>query len=122
MGARIGMKGLGGMIVAGVVLASAMAIRYLMIEPRDIGAACQVGLGPWWCDLRLVVVAVFQSGLLGGGSLLLGVLALALGGRGRVPATLAMVTGAAGLVLYNAGLASAGLLLGLITAARLRET
>lgn len=104
------------------VLAAALALRYGVVEPREIGAACQVGLGPWWCDLRMAVVLVFQSGLLGGGSLLLGVVAVLAGDRplGRIAAVAAMMTGAAGLVLYSAGLASAGLLLGLITVVRLR--
>lgn len=123
MGARtVARGGIAKVVAASVaVLAGAMALRYGVIEPREIGAACQVGLGPWWCGLRAAVVVVFQSGLLGGGSLILAVVALAAGDRalGRVAAVAAIMTGAAGLVLYNAGVASAGLLLGLITAARL---
>ena len=103
-----------------VMLLIAMALRYGVIEPREIGAACQAGLGPWWCGVRMAVVMVFQSGVLGGGSLIAAAAEVVIGDKawGRAAAVAAMMTGAAGLVLYNAGLGGAGFLLGLITLAR----
>jgi hypothetical protein len=101
-----------GAAVALAVLALAMAARFLLIEPRAMGLACVEGERPWWCLLRdlLVLVSVNEVwGLAALGAGISGLLA-----RPRWISGLAFGAGLAGLVLYNAGTAAAGLLLGII--------
>lgn len=97
-------------------LAGAMAIRYLMVEPAAVGLLCDPGTGPWWCGLRAAVVMLFGSGVLGLLSLAAAVLAHLMNRRDL--ALLALVAGAAGLVLYNADTAAAGFVIGLLRAVR----
>ncbi|MEO5374567.1 MAG: hypothetical protein H7840_09835 [Alphaproteobacteria bacterium] len=110
-----------GLTAAVAAVAAAAAVRYVMIEPREIGALCQAGLGPWWCPVRQALVVVFRENLLGLGALVLAVLGY-VGGESRaarVFAVLAVALGAVALVLYNAGLGAPALLLGLMRVARL---
>ena len=97
-------------------LAGAMAVRYLVIEPASVGLLCDPGTGPWWCSLRAAVVVLFGVNALGYLSLGSAVRAHMLDWRGL--AMVALVAGAAGLVLYNADLAAAGFVIGLLRAAR----
>lgn len=97
-------------------LAAAMAIRYQVVEPASVGLLCDPGTGPWWCGLRAAVVMLFGSGALGLLSLGSGLLAHLLDWRGL--AVLALVAGAAGLVLYNADTAAVGFVIGLLRAVR----
>lgn len=97
-------------------LAGAMAVRYLVVEPASVGLLCDPGTGPWWCSLRAAIVVLFGSGVLGFLSLASGLLAHLLDWRGL--AVLALVAGAAGLVLYNADTAAAGFVIGLLRAVR----
>jgi len=99
-----------------IALAGAMAVRYLVIEPASVGLLCDPGTGPWWCDLRGAVIMSFTSGGLGLLSLVSAVLAHFLDWR-RL-AVLALVAGAAGLVLYNADTAAAGFVTGVLRAVR----
>lgn len=105
-------------LVASAILVLAYAVRLLVIEPPQAAWACQVTDGiPWWCPLRSAGIAVLRSGLLGWLSVAAG-LAAVLGGGRRVAAA-AVMTGAAGLVLYAAGPAAAGVVLGSLRALRL---
>ena len=101
-----------GLVVAVAVLALAMAARYGLIEPRDRGLACVEAPLPWWCGPRELLVLASTSN--GWGILALGAGVAALLLRWRWAAWIAYATGLAGLVLYDAGTAAAGLLLALV--------
>ncbi|MES1989610.1 MAG: hypothetical protein V4441_01505 [Pseudomonadota bacterium] len=90
-------------------LGAAIALRYLVIEPHDIGFACADTVTPWWCTPRqgVVMMHLWKAwGWLGLGG---GVLGLAFGWRWAV--WLGYVMSLMGLVLYNADLAAIGLVL-----------
>jgi hypothetical protein len=99
-----------------LTLAAAMALRYRVIEPSAVGLVCDPGTGPWWCGARAAVIVLFGSGLIGLASVVTGVLAHVLDRRWL--ATVALVAGSAGLVLYNADMAAAGFVVGLLRAVR----
>lgn len=101
---------------AAVVLALALAMRFLVIEPRGIGIACLGQPIPWWCGPRDLLVNISRGGGWGIGSLALGILALITGWRPL--AVLACALGLWGVVLYNAGAAAFGLLFGLLRLVR----
>ena len=100
------------MLWAGVgfgTLGVALALRYLVIEPHEIGMACAADAAPWWCTPRQAVVLMHiwvvwgWAGLIGGG--------LGLVFRWRWAIWLGFVMSLMGLVLYNADLAAVGLML-----------
>lgn len=97
-------------------LVAAMAFRYEVVEPSAVGLVCDAGTGPWWCALRGLGIGLFTNSLLGLGSLAAGLLAHLFDRRGL--AAVALVLGAAGLVLYNADAAAAGAVIGLLRAVR----
>ncbi|MCU0805140.1 MAG: hypothetical protein MUF79_08650 [Burkholderiales bacterium] len=99
-----------------LVLALAFAVRRFAVEPEALSFACQAG-GPWWCTPRDALIATFHHGVLGGASLVTGLVSFATR-RGWV-AALAVSLGFAGLVLYNYELGAAGVLLGTLRLARL---
>ncbi len=100
---------------AALLLAASLAIRFFLIEPRGIGILCLEN-APWWCGPRELVVRGSLADLWGIAALAFG--ALALLRRWPVAAGLAVGFGLLGLVLYNAGLASVGFLLGLLSLLR----
>lgn len=99
-----------------LALGAAMALRYQVIEPSAVGLLCAAGAGPWWCGLRAVAIGLFGSGAIGLASLGAGIFAHLLDRRGL--ALVALLAGAAGLVLYNADAAAAGAVIGLLRAVR----
>jgi len=99
-----------------VVLALALAVRFLVIEPRGVGIACLGEPTPWWCGPRDLLVVISRGGGWGMASLGVGILALITGWRPL--AVLACVLGLWGVVLYNAGAAAFGLLFGLLRLVR----
>jgi hypothetical protein len=101
---------------AAVLLALALAVRFLVVEPRGIGIACLGAPTPWWCGPRDIVVAISSGGGWGVASLGFGILALITGWRPL--AVLACGLGLWGVVLYNAGAAAFGLLFGLLRLVR----
>lgn len=103
-------------LAALAVLALAMAVRFLVIEPRGIGIACLSAPSPWWCSPRDVVVAISRGGGWGVAALLAGILGLVTGWRPL--AVVAFVLGLWGVVLYNAGAAAFGLIFGLLKLVR----
>lgn len=98
------------------VLALALALRHLAVEPRDAGLLCAGADPAWWCGPRDAVIAVFRWNLFGGVSLLAGLVGFVTGRRAA--GVVALLAGAAGLVLYNVGPASAGVVLGLVAVTR----
>lgn len=104
-------------IVAAVLaLATGAAIRYGIIEPPQLGWTCQADGPPWWCLPREALILSMQAGVLGWCGVVAGLASL-LGG-GRVVCGLAVICGAASLLLYGAGAGAVGLLLGLLRAFR----
>lgn len=105
-----------GLAFALAVLAAALALRHLAIEPTAIAHACQAA--PWQggCALRSMVILTFVNRELAWIALACGVLATAL--RSPALATAALAGGAWGLVLYSYEPASVAALLGLLVLAR----
>jgi hypothetical protein len=94
------------------ILAVALLLRYLLIEPHDIGIACADDNAPWWCTGRqaIVMMHIWKAwGWLGLGG---GVLAIAFGWRWAIWLGFAMSL--MGLVLYNSDYAAVGLMLTLL--------
>ncbi len=100
------------------VLAIALVVRFVLVEPPELAWVCQAdGTVPWWCPWREGTIAALRLGVLGFLSVAAGILAI-LGG-GRPVAGVAIIAGAAGLVLYAAGPAALGVVLGALRAVRL---
>jgi hypothetical protein len=99
-----------------LTLAAAMALRYQVMEPSAVGLMCDAGSGPWWCSLRALFIGLFGSGMIGLVSLGTAIFAHLFDRRGL--ALIALLAGAAGLVLYNADAAAAGTVIGLLRAVR----
>lgn len=98
------------------VLAATAALRFLLIEPHEIGHLCLESDAPWWCGVRSGVVAAFRSQAFGWLSLAAGLWAW---WKADVRwAAVAMLVGAAGLMLYNTNLAAPGVLFGVIALAQ----
>lgn len=96
-------------------------IRFLAIEPEAIGQACLQAGAPWACALRQGLISLFHFGILGGGAVAAGLYLL---GRrywrhtAPRPTVLrgTLVLGGLALALYNAGLGSVAVVLGLLAA------
>lgn len=91
---------------------AAIALRYGLMESDALHAVCASANEDWRCDVRRWAPQLFIQHRIGWLALAAGVLALPTGNR--LLANIAVVGGAAGLVLYSADYAAAGLLLGLI--------
>ncbi len=102
------------------------ALRFLAIEPEAVGRACLAGAAPWGCGLRRGLISLFHFGILGGGAAAAGLFAVTRScargahdfGRRRRAILLrtALVMGGLALALYNAGLGSVAVVLGLLAA------
>jgi hypothetical protein len=97
------------------VVATALAVRFLVIE-GSMAQACIAAAPPSWCAARNSLVQFFRAEGFGYAALAAGILAHLFGGRPM--AIVALIVGAAGLVLYNTGLASVAVLLGLLRLVR----
>jgi hypothetical protein len=106
---------------AAVVLALALVARYLWIEPPQFRVLCDpVGGMPWWCWAREALIFTFAFQGLGYAALMLGVASVLIRRRGI--ALVAVCVSLAGLVLYCFEFSAVGLLLGVLTFARLAQT
>ena len=103
-------------IGAAAAAAGALALRYLVVEPAEMGQACLTGQGPWWCPWRDALVRAFRAEAFGLGAL--GAAALSLLVPSRPWGVVAVVAGVFGLALYNAGLAALALAIGLTRVVR----
>jgi hypothetical protein len=99
-------------VTALLVLGLAAVFRYLVVEPRSMGFACSETPQPWWCAPREIIIQAHLKNVWGFVAAISGVVALLL--RQRWAAPIAVITGLAGIVLYDTSLASLGLLLGLL--------
>ena len=111
----------GLMLCAGAYLVG-YAVRYRLVEPEAMGAACERG-APWWCGLRTGFIAFTQWNGFGWAALALAVLALAMAVAGR-PASMrglalaGLTIGGFGLILYNATMAAVAVVIALLCLAR----
>jgi hypothetical protein len=99
-----------------VVLAATAALRFLLIEPHEIGHLCLQDGAPWWCAVRDSLATAFRSQAFGWLSLAAGLWAWWRSDPRWAAA--AMLVGAAGLMFYNTDLAAPGVLLGVIALAK----
>jgi hypothetical protein len=100
------------LVLGAVILGLAAIFRYLVVEPRSMGFACSETPQPWWCGPREIVIQAHLKNVWGFVAAGTGIIALAL--RQNWAAPIAIVTGLAGIVLYDTSLASLGFLLGLL--------
>jgi hypothetical protein len=92
-------------------------VRYLWIEPAEMGAACERA-NLWWCPLRLNFIYFHQAYGMAWGALVLAGLAVVLPRRFAPPAVIAaMIVAGLGLVLYNTAGAAVALVIALVRAA-----
>lgn len=97
-------------------LALALAARYAVMEPKPLLQHCVLASNDFICQIRAGLPQIFLFNRLGLASLICGVLAFAL--RNRPIAWPGLITGIAGLVLYNFDYAAAGFLLSLLVLTR----
>lgn len=102
---------------AAAALGVAMVLRVWLLEVPAIGWRCAEPEAPGWCAAYAVFGWLLRSQILGGMAAALGVFALVASSRRAVAA--AAAGGAAALVLYNADLGAAALLLAALRAVRL---
>ena len=94
-----------------------LAIRFLIVEPDEVAAACAAQATAFSCKIRSAAIFGFSRHLFGPISLVAA--ALAWVGAMRLFAVIAMMTGIAGMVLYDFDLAGFGMLLGAVLYARI---
>lgn len=100
----------------GAGLGAGYALRFLAIEPEAIGRACLAGDASWNCGFRQGLISLFHFGILGGAAAAAGLVAV-IGREGRTVALrIALVAGGLALAIYNAGLGSVAVVLGLLAA------
>jgi hypothetical protein len=108
-----------------VGIGAGYAVRFLLVEPETLGQTCAALAAPPWCLPRQAVIWFFHQNVIGLAAVAAGVLAL-LGPRrpGWAPLArrfrarpAALVLGGLALVLYNAGLGSVAVVLGIVAAA-----
>jgi hypothetical protein len=105
---------LGWPLLITLLLAAALGagLRYGLMESDVLHGLCAGGADDWRCLVRRIAPQLFVHERIGVFALAAGVLALLL--RRAGVARLAVVAGAAGLVLYSADFAAVGLLAGLL--------
>ncbi|MEZ5647557.1 MAG: hypothetical protein R3E60_01040 [Alphaproteobacteria bacterium] len=97
-----------------------MLFRWFVIESHTLGQLCETGQGPWWCWIRHGIIQIFVREGFGFSSLIAALVGFTLNNRHL--AMMAMLLGAAGLVLYNVNFATLGVVVGFIQLARPRTT
>lgn len=105
------------LVSAGIAMAAAMAVRLWLLEVPAFGWRCAGADAPAWCAVYGGLGWLLRSQALGAVALLLAAVAVFASGRSAVIA--AAAAGAAALVLYNAELGAAAVLLAALRAARL---
>lgn len=102
----------------GIAYVAAAAVRYGLIEREDLGLLCQGAGPPWWCSVRLLIIQAFLHDVFGLSAVALA--ALAVWRRSVLAATLAVVVGTVGMVLYGFTWSGVGVLGGALVLARLQ--
>ena len=96
-----------------------LVARYLWIEPAAIGQTCDGDGAPWWCWLRQGLIMTFAFKGLGYAAIVLGVFAVF--SRSRRAALMGVCVSIAGLALYCFELSAVGLMLSVLTLARVTQ-
>jgi hypothetical protein len=94
----------------------ALYVRYRIIEESSVGLACEAGLRTWPCEIRHGAMLLFNNSVFGYVALVTA--ALNLVRPSIVLFTLALLSGGAGVVLYNAALSALALALLILSLAR----
>ncbi len=102
--------------VGALAIAAALYVRYRIIEVSTVGLACDGGMQAWQCTVRKGATAMFNNSVFGYAALVIG--ALNLVHPSVVLLTLGLLTGGAGVVLYNGALSALGLALLILSLAR----
>jgi hypothetical protein len=100
------------LIALTVVAAASAGLRYGLMESDLLHGLCAGGADDWRCLVRRIAPQLFMQERIGLFALAVGAFALLL--RHAFVASLAVVAGAAGLVLYSADFAAVGLLAGML--------
>jgi len=113
---------LAGLLLCAAAYIVGYAVRYRLVEPEAMGAACERG-DPWWCGLRTSFIMFTQWNGFGWAALALVVLAVLAAAAGRPAAMRALalaslLIGGFGLILYNATMAAAAVVVALLCLAR----
>lgn len=101
-----------------IVLAGSLALaaRYGLVEPAAMSLICDADHGPWWCQVRMLIIRSFATFGLGYLSLMTSVLALITRTVGF--GLLAAIVGVMGLTLYCQEPAVISFMLGTLILAR----
>ena len=99
-----------------LALGYALYMRYLAIEMTSVGLTCQAGAQTWLCSTRQWVMALFNNSVFGWVAMAAALLNLIR--PSLLLFGIALAAGAAGVVLYNAGLAGLALALLVVSFAR----
>jgi len=117
------MQPLPGAIAALVAAIAGYTVRYQLVEPERLGAACERS-GPWWCVSRTAFIMFTEWNGFGWLSVGLCALAAVLFFSGRRPTGLAMAAmsaGGAGLILYNASFSVVAVVAAAVLLAKMAE-
>lgn len=98
------------------VLALALVLRYMVIQPHEMGLACVDAPMPWWCPLREALVQVHIRNGWGWAALVASLAGFFL--DWKIALKLGLGFSLMALVLYNADFGAVGLVLVLLRLAR----
>lgn len=100
------------LVIASATVAILLAVRLLLVEPDEVAATCAVQVAAFSCKIRNAAIYGFAHHLFGPISIIAAVLAWI--GALRIFALIAVMTGIAGMVLYDFDMAGVGMLLGVV--------
>ncbi len=98
------------------VFAIAAFARYQLIQPPEVGQACELAGAPWWCEVRMLVIRSFANFGLGYAAMAMTLLTVFT--WNRIVAWIAAMVGAAGLILYCYEPAAVSFVVGVLVLAR----
>jgi len=103
-------------VIAAAALTYGFAMRYAVIENATIGVACEAGSATWPCASRRTAIALYTPAVFGFVSV--GAALLNLLRPSVVLWAIALASGGAGIVLYNAALSAFAVALLILSLAR----
>ena len=105
------------LLVVVLALVTALAVRFWLVEPEAMGAACMAGDQPWWCYPRLALVLGMIYGWWGWLAVACVVASLfPAAGKPQPWLYTGAAIGSAALVIYSAGFGSLAVLMALLRA------